>query len=65
MNVTVCSFGFKYGVPIDADMIFDVRFLPNPFYVDKYKYLDRTCKRSGGLHWKCAGDPGILDKLLI
>jgi UPF0042 nucleotide-binding protein len=34
MVVHVVSFGFKYGVPIDADMIFDVRFLPNPHYVD-------------------------------
>lgn len=34
MNVNVLSFGFKYGVPIDADLIFDVRFLPNPHYVD-------------------------------
>ncbi|MFD1678180.1 RNase adapter RapZ [Alicyclobacillus fodiniaquatilis] len=34
MPVHVLSFGFKYGVPLDADMIFDVRFLPNPYYVD-------------------------------
>lgn len=33
MNVNVISFGFKYGVPIEADMVFDVRFLPNPFYI--------------------------------
>jgi UPF0042 nucleotide-binding protein len=33
-SVHVTSFGFKYGVPIDADLIFDVRFLPNPHYVD-------------------------------
>ena len=33
MNITVVSFGFKYGIPIDADLVFDVRFLPNPFYV--------------------------------
>ena len=38
MQITVFSFGFKYGIPIDADMVIDVRFLPNPFYVDKYKY---------------------------
>ena len=30
--VTVVSFGFKYGIPADADMVFDVRFLPNPYY---------------------------------
>ena len=31
------SFGFKYGIPIDADLVFDVRFLPNPFYVEKLR----------------------------
>ncbi|MGN0954552.1 RNase adapter RapZ [Dialister sp.] len=38
MQITVFSFGFKYGIPIDADMVIDVRFLPNPFYVPAYKY---------------------------
>lgn len=33
INITMVSFGFKYGIPLDADMVFDVRFLPNPFYV--------------------------------
>lgn len=37
--VTVLSFGFKYGIPSDADLVFDVRFLPNPFYVDSLKSL--------------------------
>ena len=32
-SINIVSFGFKYGVPIDADVMFDVRFLPNPFYV--------------------------------
>lgn len=32
--ITVLSFGFKYGIPMDADLVFDVRFLPNPFYVE-------------------------------
>ncbi|MBR2836016.1 MAG: RNase adapter RapZ [Coriobacteriales bacterium] len=32
INVSVCSFGFKYGIPLDADLVIDVRFLPNPFY---------------------------------
>ena len=31
--VTVMSFGFKYGIPADADLVFDVRFLPNPYYI--------------------------------
>ena len=36
--VTILSFGFKYGIPADADLVFDVRFLPNPYYVDELKY---------------------------
>lgn len=37
MMVTVLSFGFKYGIPSDADLVFDVRFLPNPYYVEELK----------------------------
>ena len=37
--VTVLSFGFKYGIPVDADIVFDVRFLPNPYYIDDLKSL--------------------------
>lgn len=33
-TVNIISFGFKYGIPIDADLVFDVRFLPNPHYLD-------------------------------
>ena len=36
--ITVLSFGFKYGIPADSDLVFDVRFLPNPFYVDELKH---------------------------
>lgn len=32
--VTIVSFGFKYGIPTDSDLVFDVRFLPNPYYVE-------------------------------
>jgi UPF0042 nucleotide-binding protein len=32
--ITILSFGFKYGIPADADLVFDVRFLPNPYYVE-------------------------------
>ncbi len=37
MVVHIISFGFKYGIPLDADLVFDVRFLPNPFYVPELK----------------------------
>lgn len=38
LMVTVLSFGFKHGIPSDADLVFDVRFLPNPFYIDELKH---------------------------
>lgn len=37
MTVSVTSFGFKHGIPLDADLVFDVRCLPNPFYVEKLR----------------------------
>lgn len=37
LMVTVMSFGFKNGIPVDADLVFDVRFLPNPFYIDELR----------------------------
>lgn len=39
MMISVLSFGFKYGIPTDADLVFDVRFLPNPYYVDALRPL--------------------------
>ena len=39
MLIKVMSFGFKYGSPNEADLLFDVRCLPNPFYIDELKYL--------------------------
>ena len=39
LMISIMSFGFKHGIPTDADLVFDVRFLPNPFYVDELKYM--------------------------
>ncbi|PKM90368.1 MAG: RNase adapter RapZ [Firmicutes bacterium HGW-Firmicutes-12] len=41
MNITVMSFGYKYGIPLDADLVIDVRFIPNPFYEES------LCKLTG------------------
>lgn len=38
MAVNVISFGYKYGIPIEADLVLDVRFLPNPFYIDELRH---------------------------
>lgn len=37
LTVTVMSFGYKYGLPLESDLVFDVRFLPNPFYIESLK----------------------------
>ena len=39
LAVTVTAFGYKYGIPIDADLVLDVRFLPNPYYIEELKDL--------------------------
>ena len=38
LMINIMSFGFKHGIPQDADLVFDVRFLPNPFYIDELKH---------------------------
>ncbi len=42
IQITLVSFGYKYGLPIDVDIIFDLRFLPNPFYVEDLRALPGT-----------------------
>lgn len=47
ISITVLSFGFKYGIPVDADLVFDVRFIENPFYIPelkKFSGLDEPVK---------------------
>lgn len=39
LTVTITTFGYKYGIPLDADLVFDVRFLPNPYYVEAFRAL--------------------------
>lgn len=61
--VTVLSFGFKYGIPSDADLVFDVRFLPNPYYVSELKPLTGNDKaiQDYVMGFKAARD--FLDKI--
>ncbi|MDD2494631.1 MAG: RNase adapter RapZ [Tissierellia bacterium] len=37
LNISILSFGYKYGLPQDSDLVFDVRFLPNPYYIEELK----------------------------
>ena len=51
-RIEVMSFGFKYGIPLDADMVFDVRFLPNPFYVESLRRKSGAVTEVGEYIWK-------------
>ncbi len=63
MVVTVLSFGFKNGIPSDADLVFDVRFLPNPYYVDELKAKTGNDKEVQEFVMNCTQAGTFLDKL--
>ena len=45
MTVNLVSFGYKYGIPLESDLLFDVRFLPNPYFIEKLKPLPGTSEK--------------------
>ena len=61
--ISVLSFGFKYGIPADADLVFDVRFLPNPYYIDTLR--EKTGNEAEVQDYVMQNDKGriFLDKL--
>ena len=63
LYITVMSFGFKYGMPQDADLVFDVRFLPNPYYIDTLR--EKTGNEAEVQDYVMQNDKGriFLDKL--
>lgn len=61
--ITVVSFGFKYGLPTDADLIFDVRFLANPYYVPELKYKTGNEKEVQEFVMRTEAAGQFLDKL--
>ena len=63
LMVSVVSFGFKYGIPADADLVFDVRFLPNPFYIDELKHKTGNDKEVQEYVMNFAEASLFLDKL--
>ena len=50
--ITLVAFGFKYGIPLDADLVFDVRFLPNPHYVEQLRPLTGNNDEVKDYVWK-------------
>lgn len=64
LMVSVMSFGFKHGIPQDADLVFDVRFLPNPFYLDELKFLTGNDKPVQDYVMQSPDAEAFLEKLL-
>lgn len=64
LMITLMSFGFKYGMPSDSDMVFDVRFLPNPFYVTDLKDLTGNDKAVSDYVMSWDVTSVFLDKIL-
>src|ERR1700752_2802420 len=63
LATSLVSFGFKHGVPFDADLVFDVRFLPNPHFVEALRPLDGRDSRVRDFVMKAAGSPELLKRL--
>ncbi|MBR2949109.1 MAG: RNase adapter RapZ [Lachnospiraceae bacterium] len=63
LMVNIVSFGFKHGILSDADLVFDVRFLPNPYYIDELKYLTGNDRGVQDYVMNCPESEAFLDKL--
>ncbi|KGP72889.1 RNase adapter RapZ [Pontibacillus yanchengensis] len=63
-SVQVVSFGFKYGLPIDSDLVFDVRFLPNPHYVEHMRALTGLTTEVSSYVFKWTETQKFMEKLL-
>lgn len=61
--VSIVSFGFKYGIPTDSDLVFDVRFLPNPYYVEELRYKNGNDKEIQDFVMQYPQATEFLDKL--
>ena len=62
--ITVLSFGFKYGIPNDSDLVFDVRFLPNPYYYEELRALSGNDKEVQDFVMGFEVSHRFLDKLI-
>jgi UPF0042 nucleotide-binding protein len=62
--ITLVAFGFKYGIPLDADLVFDVRFLPNPHYVEQLRPLTGQDEDVKNYVWKWSITHKFFQKLV-
>jgi UPF0042 nucleotide-binding protein len=64
MQTLLISFGYKYGIPLDSDLVFDTRFLPNPFYVDRLRDRNGKARTVRDFVLSSAGARGFLRELV-
>lgn len=64
LMINILSFGFKHALPKDADMVFDIRFLPNPFFVEELKKLDGQNRSVSDYVFSCPQANEFLERLL-
>ncbi len=64
IKISVVSFGFKYGIPSDADLVFDVRFMPNPYYISGMRYLTGLDERVNEYVFAFTKSTEFMDKLI-
>jgi UPF0042 nucleotide-binding protein len=63
LQVVIVSFGYKYGIPVDSDMVFDTRFLPNPFYINTLREKTGRSKSVRGYVLQSEGASQFLEEL--
>jgi UPF0042 nucleotide-binding protein len=63
LTTSLVSFGFKHGIPVDADLVFDVRFLPNPHFVDELRLLDGRDERVRKFVFEHEATAGLVQRL--
>lgn len=63
LDINIVSFGYKHGIPLDTDLMFDVRFLPNPFYIEKLRPLSGEDKRVRTYVMKWMESDGFLSRI--
>jgi len=64
LRIAVMSFGFKYGIPLDADLVFDMRFLPNPFWIPKLRSRNGTDPEVSGYVMRSLGASEFVDRVV-
>ena len=64
LRIAVMSFGFKYGIPLDADLVFDMRFLPNPFWVPELRAKNGTDREVSGYVMGKQGAREFVDRVV-